>query len=152
MDMRKFLLPLVGLLSLVSAAWAVTGTPPGTGESLIDGRWLNALAGGVNYSFASGIAAAGTTQATSTPLPTMARLISVDTVAASAGVSLPPAIAGTQISLYNGSANTLTIYPSIINNPKTGVQDTIDTTLSSTTIGTHSHAFMFCAKTGNWSF
>lgn len=150
--MRKFLISVAAVLALGGAAYAVTGIPPGTGPSLIDGRWLNALAGGVNYSFASGIAAAGTTQATSTPLPTMARLISVDTVAAGAGVSLPPAIAGTQISLYNSSANTLTIYPSIINNPKTGVQDTIDSTLTSETIASHQHGFLFCAKTGNWSF
>jgi hypothetical protein len=150
--MRNFLIPIAALLALGGVAYAAQGQAPQQGYELMQGKYILGIAGGVNYSFASGISAAGTTQATSTPLPTVTRLIEVDTVASGSGVSLPPAIAGTEISIYNGGANTLTMYPSIKNNPVTGVQDTIDTTLTSDTIASHFHGFLFCAKTGNWSF
>src|SRR5258707_10331172 len=73
----------------IGAALAVVGTPPGTGPQLVDGAWLNGLAGGSNYTFQSGIAAAGTTQATATQLPAGIYFVEVDTVPSGAGVNFP---------------------------------------------------------------
>lgn len=134
----------------ISAAVAI-GTPPlpGIGPALQDGQWLLGLAGGQNYSYQSGISAAGTTQATSTQLQAGIAVIEIDTVGSSAGVALPACIAGTVIDIYNNGANTLTIYPSITNNPITAAQDTINntTTLSLTS---HTATSPACAKNGVW--
>lgn len=127
------------------------GFAPQNGFELPEGRWLNGLAAGVNYTYGSGFSAAGTTQSGATQLPSLLRLIEVDTVGASSGVALPPAVAGSEVSVYNSTSTTLTVYPSIANNPKTGVQDTINTTASSITVGAHGHGFYFCPKTGNWA-
>lgn len=148
--MRKFLLPLAAVLALSGMAYAAQGTKPQQGYELMEGRYILGIAGGVNYSYQSGIAAAGTTQATSTPIAANIRLIEVDTAVTGAGISLPPAIAGTAVSIYNNGAGTMTVYPAIANNPTTGAQDTIDNT-TSTTIGTHAHGFFFAAKNGNWA-
>ena len=129
-----------------------TGIAPHSGFQTVDGDWLNAIAGGQNASFVSGITAAGTTQATSTPLLPGNTLIEVDTAAASTGVSLPPAIAGTELSIYNNGANTLAVYPAIANNPITGIQDTINNGTSlSGGMATHTSAYFFCAKNGIWA-
>src|ERR1700685_3747053 len=99
--------------------------PPAPAPGLVDGTWLTALASGRNYSFQSGISAAGTTQATATALSATVRLIEIDTPAASTGVSLPQCLAGAEIMLYNNGAQTLTVYPAVANNPNTAAQDTI---------------------------
>lgn len=134
----------------VGAAFAITGTPPGTGPALVDGVWLNALAGGTNYSFQSGIAAAGTTQATGTAIAPGIFLVEVDTTAASTGVNLPSCIAGTQMQIYNNGAQTLTIYPAVANNPITAAQDTINNA-TSITLASHVATSPFCAKNGVWA-
>jgi hypothetical protein len=126
------------------------GQKPQQGFEEMEGRYILGIAGGVNASFANGITALGTTQATAATLPAIARLISVDSVAAGTGVNLPQAIAGTLINIYNAGANAVLIYPAVRNNAA-GVQDTINTTLASISIASHSHAFAFCAENGNWS-
>ena len=55
------------------------------------------------------IAAAGTTQATATPITVDTAVITP--VAANAGVALPEAVAGGQVVVFNAGANTLKIYP-----------------------------------------
>lgn len=144
---------LVGaiLSAAVGYAAAVTGTPPIGGPGLVDGVWLNGLAGGTNYAFQSGITAAGTTQATATQLAAGIYLYEVDTAASSTGVALPPCIAGTQNVLYNNGAQTLTIYPSIANNPVTAAQDTINNSTSLPSgLASHASIAFSCAKNGVW--
>lgn len=118
------------LAAAVGTAFAVTGTPPGTGPSLIDGAWLNALAGGLNNTFQSGITAAGTTQATATALTSGVKLVEIDTAAGNTGVNLPSALAGASINIYNAGANIVTVYPAVANNPITAIQDTINAGVS----------------------
>lgn len=137
----------------VGYAAAVTGTPPvpSNGFGLVDGAWLTGLAGGTNYTFQSGITAAGTTQATATQLGAGIYLYEVDTAASSTGVALPPCIAGTQNVMYNNGAQTLTIYPSIANNPVTAAQDTINNGTSlSGGLASHASIAFSCAKNGVW--
>lgn len=134
----------------VSAAFAVTGQPPGAGFGAIDGAWLNGLANGQNYSYQYGITAAGTTQATATQLPSGVYLVELDTVAASTGAALPSCLQGTQFWLYNNGAQTLTVYPAVANNPVTAAQDTINNT-TSVTVATHVAEYFFCAKNGVWA-
>jgi hypothetical protein len=146
---------IVGALisAAIGFASAVTGTPPtpATGFGLVDGTWLNGLAGGTNYTFQNGITAAGTTQATATQLSPGIYLYEVDAAAASTGVALPPCIAGTQSVLYNNGAQTLTIYPSIVNNPATSAQDTINNGTSlSGGLASHASIAFSCAKNGVW--
>src|SRR5215470_12106343 len=82
----------------ISAAIAATGQPPtpSTGPGLVDGTWLNGLAGGQNMSFQSGITASGTNQATSFQLPAGIYMFETDTVASGTGVALPECVAGTE--------------------------------------------------------
>lgn len=136
----------------VGSAYAVLGTPPGSGFELADGQWLNGLAAGHNNTYQYGFTAAGTTQATSLQLPTRTALMEVDTAAASTGVALPPALKGVQLSLYNNGAQTLTVYPSINNNPVTAAQDTINNGTSfSGGVATHVSLLCFAAKDGVWA-
>ncbi len=116
-----------------------------------DGTWLNGLAGGQNATFQSGIAAAGTTQATATQLAAGIQLFEIDTAAASSGVALPACVGGTELSIYNNGASTLTVYPLIINNPITAAQDTINSGTSfSGGIAQHVIVWFACAKNGVW--
>lgn len=127
-----------------------TGTPPGTGPQLVDGTWLNGIAGGTNSSYQSGLTATGSSsQATALQLTSGYTIVEVDTVGANTGVALPAAFAGTEISVYNNGASTLTIYPQIANNPITAAQDTINNS-TSTTATTHTGLYFFCAKNGVW--
>jgi len=64
-----------------------------------------ALAGGVN----AAVSAAGTGQSDATLLKASVSFVS--TVAASSGVILPLAEDGDSVTIYNGGANTLTVYP-----------------------------------------
>lgn len=118
------------------------------GFALHGGAGLTALSNGTGLAFKNGVAASGTTQAGSAQLASFA-MFSIDTVAASSGVALPGAVAGTTIDLYNNGANTLTVYPMIINNPLTGAQDTINNS-TSTTLSSHTSGYFFCAKNGVW--
>jgi|SRR5882762_1812846 len=140
------------IAAAVGAAFAVTGNPPVNGFQTPDGTWLLGLAGGQNYAYQYGITAAGTTQATATPLPAGVYLLEADTVAASTGVNLPTCVPGTQIILYNNGAQTLTVYPAVANNPATAAQDTINnnTTLPSG-LATHVQIAFACVKAGVWS-
>lgn len=131
------------------SAIALVGTPPDLGPGLVDGAWLRGLAAGQNQTYQSGITAAGTTQATGTALPNAINFSSVDTVAASTGVNLPPCVPGTDLAVYNNGANTLTIYPAVANNTLTGIQDTINAT-TSITAASHTSRYFFCPKAGIW--
>ncbi len=137
----------------VGAAMATIGNVPINGFQAIDGTWLLGLAGGTNYTYQSGITAAGTTQATATQLNAGIAMFSIDTVAASTGVALPQCVAGTQLDIRNAGANTLSIYGSAIANSLTAANDTINGTAGSTayTILTQTNATFFCAKNGAWS-
>ena len=148
--MKKILFAaFAALLAGSVMALGVTGTPPGTGFQMVDGAWLNGLAGGVNNAYISGLTAAGTTQATCTPLPAGYYLNEADTVSASTGFCLPFAYAGTDLLFYNNGLQTVTIYPSIANNLITAAQDTINNTTSAT-INAHTGTAFTCAKTGTW--
>jgi hypothetical protein len=140
------------VIAAIGAAFATVGTPPlpGSNFALPDSLWLNGLAGGLNSTFQSGISAAGTTQATATALASGIKIVEVDTVAASTGVSLPPCLPPVEINLYNNGANTLTLYPAVANNPVTAAQDTINNS-TSFTIATHVSAILFCGKNGVWA-
>jgi hypothetical protein len=140
------------LVFLGIIAHAAVGTAPGTGFQLVDGAWLNGLAGGLNNTYQSGLTAAGTTQATATQIPSGIYLVEVDTAAASTGVNLPPCLPGTELNLYNNGANTLSVYPAVANNPVTAAQDTINNGTSlSGGMATHTAEFFFCAKAGVWA-
>ena len=143
-----------GVAAAVGYAAASIGTPPtpATGFGLVDGTWLNGLAGGVNSAYQYGFTAAGTTQATALQLPAGIKLMEVDTAASSTGVALPPCLQGTEFGIYNNGAQTLTIYPSIANNPVTAAQDTINNGTSlSGGLATHTPEVFFCAKNGVWA-
>jgi hypothetical protein len=148
---------LVGALiaAAVSTAFAIVGTPPpaGSGPGLVDGVWLNGLAGGLNETYQAGVSAAGTTQATATQLPASIALIQIDTVPASSGVNLPPAFAGTEIQVFNSTATTIKFYPPVANNPITAAQDTINgaASLSVTGVAGGTVSAFMCAKNGVWA-
>jgi hypothetical protein len=125
------------------------GTPPGTGPGLVDGAWLNALAGGLNNTYISGLTGAGTNQATGAQIPSGYYSVEADTVASGTGFNLPPALPGTDLLFYNNGANTATIYPAVANNPVTGAQDTINNG-TSITVATHTSQAFTCAKAGVW--
>lgn len=148
---RDMLLGAV-MASLVGAAMAYTvGQPPvpATGPGLVDGTWLNGLAGGQNYSFQNGITAAGTTQATAFQLPAGIYMLEIDTAAASTGVNAPFCLAGTQFVLNNNGAQNITVYPAVANNPITAAQDTINNG-TSVTLNAHTQTAFACAKNGVW--
>ena len=136
---------------------AIYGTPPFPGPQLIDGTFIGGgptapggVAGGQNIASISGLTAAGTTQATALAIPSGYKLVEMDTVASSTGVNLPQAFAGTEVSIYNNGAQTLTVYPAVPNNPNTAAQDTINNG-TSTTQTTHTAKTYRCAKDGVWS-
>ena len=149
----------------VSAAIAsnITGGPvgvppiPATGPGMVDGTWLNGLAGGQNFSYQSGIVAkAGGTQALATPLPIGIYLIEVDTVANTGdSVALPQCFQGSSLLIRNAGSGTLDVYGNVANNPllSTATADTINAVAGSTayTLTTNTNAIFFCAKNGAWS-
>jgi hypothetical protein len=148
----KFALGAMFLAS--SAALAATGIAPnpGNGPTVPDATWLNGVANGQNASYIYGLTATGSNQAGSLQLVPGNTLIEIDTVASSTGVALPPAVAGTEISIYNNGANTLAVYPSIANNGLTGAQDTINNGTSfSGGVATHTQIYCFSAKNGVWA-
>lgn len=139
------------LISATIGAVATQGILPTPGFRLIDGLYVLGLSAGVNNTFQSGIAAAGTTQATATQIAAGFTLLEVDTVGASSGVALPQCNAGTIVqSLYNNTSTTLTVYPQIANNSVTVAQDTINNT-TSYSINAHTGIAFACAKNGIWA-
>lgn len=137
----------------VGSAFAVVGQVPFPGFQAVDGTWLLGIAGGTNYTYQSGITAAGTNQATATQLSAGIAMFEIDTVASSTGVALPQCVAGTQLDIRNAGASTLSIYGSATVNALTAANDTINATAGSTayTILTNTNATFFCAKNGAWS-
>lgn len=134
----------------------MTGIPPvqNAGPVLPDGAWLQGLANGQNSSYLSGVAAAGNSQATATQLPPNFRMIEIDTVPVGSGVALPPAVPGTEILLYVQVNQNLVVFPSILANPLTGTQDTINSGASLTIngVGGGASRIFFCVKLGAWAF
>lgn len=137
--------------AMVGTASAIIGTPPGTGFQLVDGNWLNGLANGQNNSAKYGISAAGSTQADSTQLTPQIHFYQVDTVSSGQGVAMPAAVAsGISANIYNSTATALKLYPSIVNNPVTLAQDTLNSA-TSLTISSTSALICFVAKQGVWA-
>ncbi len=136
-------------LAIPLPAFAITGTPPIPGPALQDGTWLNGLAGGLNNLYIYGLTALGTTQATAAAIPSGYYLVEADTVAASTGLTLPTCFPGTDMLFYNNGSQTVTIYPSLLNNPVTAAQDTINNT-TSITVASHIAQSFSCAKAGVW--
>lgn len=128
------------------------GTPPGTGPALVDGAWLNGLAGGQNEIYQSGISAAGSAQSGATQLSPGIAIYSIDTASSAQGVALPEAVAGTELTIFNNTAQTnLVVYPAIANNGLTSAQDTINNTTSFTMSSARTPYFFSCAKNGVWA-
>jgi len=150
--MKKLFLSLLGAALLSGAALAAGPLQNGS-YATVDQGWLYSLSGGRNQTFQSGVAAAGTTQATATQLSGGVKLIEIDTVPASSGVALPSALAGTMLVVYNATTTNIKFYPSVANNPNTGAQDTINGATSVTTSqGSAVASFVFmCAKDGVWA-
>ena len=147
-------LAVIGALLGASVAYAGTGTPPipSNGPGLVDGTWLNGLAGGQNETYQYGIAATGSTQSGAAQLPAGIALMEVDTATNSTatGIALPFCYQGMEFSVYDNTSVNLTAYPNVTNNPITSAQDTINngTTFPMTA---HTPYFFSCAKNGVWS-
>jgi len=149
-DMKRLGIIFAALFGLASApALALVGQPPGQGPALVDGVWLNGLAGGLNNNYISGLVGAGTNQATALQFPTGYYLLEADTVASGTGFALPTCTPGTDMLFYNNGANTATVYPQVANDPVTGAQATINNA-TSITIATHTSQAFSCAKSGVW--
>lgn len=82
-----------------------------TGNKMVAGGSGATLARAIVGDAATALVAAGTTQATALALPADNNF--VGTAAASTGVILPPGNAGDSIFVYNGGANSLTVYPPV---------------------------------------
>jgi hypothetical protein len=148
--MKRLILFILASFAVAASSYALTGNPPGTGFATVDGIWLNGLAGGQNNLYVYGLTAAGTTQATAAQIPAGYYLVEADTVASGTGLYLPNCTAaGVDMLFYNNGANTVTVYPNPVNNPVTGIQDTINNT-TSVTITSHNSQSFSCAKAGVW--
>ena len=152
--MKKLLLgTVIGAViaaSVAALAGVVGRAPPANGGfRLMDSAYVLGISQGVNNTFTNGLVGAGTTQATATVLPANTKLYELDTVASSTGFTLPFALTGTLLHIYNNGAQTATIYPNVTSNPVTGAQDTINNG-TSTTILTHVKLSCMAAKDGVW--
>jgi len=149
---------LIGVIVAGAAAAAVSyasvGIAPLSGGTFatIDQTWALGVAGGQNFSYQYGLTAVGTNQATSLQLPAGVFLLEVDTAGSggATGIALPTCLAGTQVVVNDNTAYTVDVYPSIVNNPITAAQDTINNS-TSTTITTYAAKTFSCAKNGVWS-
>lgn len=126
------------------------GIVPTTGFQPVDNDWLNGVAGGHNLAFQNGLTAVGNSQATSLQLADRIAVLEIDTSSASTGAALPAALAGVNIFVINNTANNITIYPSIANNPVTGAQDTFNNAATSFTLNAHTGTAFTCGKNGLW--
>ena len=139
----------------VGAVFAATGTPPGTGPQLIDGAWLNGLAGGQNYTFQAGITAhSGGTQAACLNLTPGTWMYEVDTVgAAGDSICLPFAVAGNTLVISNAATtNSMNIFAQPGTNALTGTTDTINNVANATAyaLTAANNVDCFVAKNGLW--
>ena len=128
------------------------GTPPGTGPALVDGIWLQGLAGGTNQVAASGLTANNTTQATATSVPANTSIVEFDTVASSGAAVLPAAVSGTIIDVINNGANPLIVFANLAVNQLTAAQDTINALSNGTgfSVTNATITIFYCAKNGHW--
>lgn len=116
------------------------------------GKWYtNGLATGFaltsgleTLQFSDAVSAAGTTQATATPMT--GALNTVSTVAAGTGVNLPASAAGLLVTVTNAGANPLLVYPA------QGASDTINGVAATSGLLQHvgSIATYFCSLAGVW--
>jgi hypothetical protein len=157
--MYKFLSSLVGifLAGAISIGYAATvGNPPtpATGPGLVDGTWLNGIAGGNNVLSVFGITVTGSTSATALQLTPGFRLYQVDTAPTSNGaVNLPLCSAGADVTVINNASNTIFVFPSLLVNTLTATQDTLDGVNSAggaINITVTSAAEFYCARNGKW--
>lgn len=146
--MRRFLVALLCLIPVV--AFAAIGQIPGNGFQMVDGAWLNGLAGGHNLLSQNGLTAVGNSQATSLQMADRLAILQIDTSSASTGAALPSALAGVIIYVNNNTGNNITIYPSIANNPATAAQDTFNNNASSFTLNANTGVSFVCGKNGRW--
>ena len=146
--MRRFLIAIFCILPV--AAYAAIGFVPTSGFQLIDGDWLNGLAGGHNLTFQNGLTAVGTNQATSLQLADRIAVLEIDTSSASTGVAMPAALQGVAITVINNTANNITVYPQIANNPVTAAQDTFNNAATSYTLNAHTGSGFTSGKNGLW--
>ena len=137
---------------LAVLAYASVGTVPQNGQGLVDGTFINGITQGRNFTYQYGITAAGTNQATATQLPSGMFLLEIDTAGSggATGVALPSCLAGTRLSLFDSTAYTVDVYPSVSNNPVTAAQDTINNS-TSTSQTTYTAKTYSCAQNGKWS-
>ena len=137
---------------LSGVSYAAVGVTPQNGQGLVDGTFINGITQGRNFTYQYGITAAGTNQATATQLPSGMFLLEIDTAGSggATGVALPSCLAGTRISLFDSTAYTVDVYPSVSNNPVTAAQDTINNS-TSTSQTTYTAKTYSCAQNGKWS-
>src|ERR1700744_5085202 len=118
------------------------------GFNLEDGSLLNKALSADLATWASGLTATGTTQATALQLAAV--LNQCSTVASSTGVNLPPATLGSYVLVLNGGANAMKVY-SAQTALFPGNTDTIDGTAGSTGVtltNTNRGAFFYCVAPG----
>jgi hypothetical protein len=143
------------IFSGICAAFAEVGNRPSKGYAAIDGTWVVGLAEGQNYTYQYNITATGSTaQVGAAQIPAGKYMVEVDTTPSGGSVTIPTCVPGTQFILYNNGAQTLNVYPSLANNPATGVQDTINNQTSlgnGTGLATHTQTAFACIKAGVWS-
>jgi hypothetical protein len=97
------------------------------------------MGGPLTYNAAGGLTATGTNLATALAL--IADMNDVTTVASGTGVSLPAAIAGRSLTIFNAGANALTVY--------SAGTDTVDGGASVTLTNTKRCEYI-CFATGTW--
>lgn len=151
---------LVGafVCAAVGAAFAATyGTPPtpATGPGLVDGTWLNGIAGGQNRLTINALTAhAGGTQSAAFQIPAGVALVGFATVATTGdSAKLPFALAGSIIMVRNAGAQTLNIYANNATNSATSTTDKINGASNATayTLAADTSAIFFSARDGAWS-
>jgi len=120
--------------------------PANSSYQLIDGRWVLAVAAGLNRPYQSGFTAhAGGTKAAALQLPAQVAFLEVDTTATNGdSVLLPAALSGMEIKVWNNGAATLDIYGR--------GTDTINQSVTATayTLTAGQAAHFCCAKNGSW--
>ena len=78
-------------------------------RNIMKGGWSAGNAKAVNGAIATALTATGTTLATALALQADTNVLG--TVASGTGVSLPSCEIGDSVEIYNGGANSLTVYP-----------------------------------------
>ena len=78
-------------------------------RNIMRGGWSAGNAKAVNGAVATGLTAAGTTLGTALALSADTNVLG--TVSSGTGVSLPSAEIGDSVEIYNGGANSVTVYP-----------------------------------------